>query len=41
LASECQIQVAYAIGVREPVSINVNTFGTGIVPDQEISHPRS
>lgn len=37
LASECQIQVAYAIGVREPISINVNTFGTGIVPDQEIS----
>jgi len=37
LASECQIQVAYAIGVREPISINVNTFGTGIVPDQEMS----
>jgi len=37
LASECQIQVAYAIGIREPISINVNTFGTGIVPDQEIS----
>ena len=37
LASECQIQVAYAIGVREPVSINVQTFGTGIVPDLEIA----
>jgi len=37
LASECQIQVAYAIGVREPVSINVQTFGTGIIPDQEIA----
>ncbi len=37
LASECQIQVAYAIGVREPVSINVQTFGTGIVPDTEIA----
>jgi S-adenosylmethionine synthetase len=37
LASECQIQVAYAIGIREPVSINVQTFGTGIVPDQEIA----
>ncbi|MFH0989256.1 MAG: methionine adenosyltransferase [bacterium] len=35
-ASECQIQVAYAIGVAEPVSINVQTFGTGIVPDHEI-----
>jgi S-adenosylmethionine synthetase len=36
-ATECQIQVAYAIGVREPVSINVHTFGTGIIPDQEIA----
>lgn len=36
-ASECQIQVAYAIGVAEPVSINVQTFGTGIIPDQEIA----
>lgn len=35
-ATECQIQVAYAIGIAEPVSINVHTFGTGIVPDQEI-----
>jgi S-adenosylmethionine synthetase len=37
LASECQIQVAYAIGVAEPVSIYVNTFGTGTLPDAEIS----
>jgi len=37
LATECQIQVAYAIGVREPVSINVQSFGTGVVPDQEIA----
>jgi len=36
-ASECQIQVAYAIGVREPISINVQTFGTGIIPDHEIA----
>jgi S-adenosylmethionine synthetase len=36
-ASECQIQVAYAIGVKEPISINVQTFGTGIIPDQEIA----
>ncbi|MBM4159862.1 MAG: methionine adenosyltransferase [Ignavibacteria bacterium] len=35
-ATECQIQVAYAIGIAEPVSINVQTFGTGIVPDKEI-----
>jgi S-adenosylmethionine synthetase len=33
LATECQIQVAYAIGVAEPVSIQINTFGTGIIPD--------
>ena len=36
LASECQIQVAYAIGVAEPVSIHVQTFGTGRMPDQKI-----
>ena len=35
LASECQIQVAYAIGVAEPVSIMVQTFGTGAIPDHE------
>jgi S-adenosylmethionine synthetase len=37
LASECLIQVAYAIGVAEPVSIHVQTFGTGVLPDHEIS----
>lgn len=37
LATECQIQVAYAIGVAEPVSIHVETFGTGVIPDQEIA----
>ena len=37
LATECQIQIAYAIGVAEPVSIHVQTFGTGVVPDFEIS----
>jgi S-adenosylmethionine synthetase len=37
LATECQIQVAYAIGVREPISINVQSFGTGAIPDQEIA----
>jgi len=37
MATECQIQVAYAIGVAEPVSIYVNTFGTGKIPDTEIS----
>ncbi len=33
LADECLIQVAYAIGVAEPVSVHVNTFGTGRIPD--------
>jgi S-adenosylmethionine synthetase len=37
LATECQIQVAYAIGVVEPVSIQINTFGTGIIPDTQLS----
>jgi S-adenosylmethionine synthetase len=37
LAEECLIQVAYAIGVAEPVSIYVNTYGTGVVPDEKIS----
>lgn len=37
LASECQIQVAYAIGVAEPVSIHIQTFGTGLMPDGKIA----
>ncbi|MGD0037950.1 MAG: methionine adenosyltransferase [Bacteroidota bacterium] len=37
LATECQIQVAYAIGVSEPVSIQINTFGTGVIPDSQLS----
>ncbi len=36
LADECLIQVAYAIGVAEPVSVHVNTQGTGRVPDAEL-----
>jgi S-adenosylmethionine synthetase len=36
LADECVIQVAYAIGVAEPVSINVNTYGSGRIPDSEL-----
>lgn len=36
LADECLIQVAYAIGVAQPVSIHVNTFGTGRIPDSEL-----
>lgn len=37
LAAECEIQLAYAIGVSEPVSINVNTYGTGQLPDEKIA----
>ena len=37
LASECQIQVSYAIGVAEPISIMVQTFGTGTIPDHKIA----
>ncbi len=37
IADECQIQVAYAIGVAEPVSLNVNTFGTGKISDEAIA----
>ncbi len=36
LAHRCQVQVAYAIGVSKPVSINVDTLGTGLVPDDVI-----
>lgn len=37
LASKCEIQVAYVIGVARPVSIMVDTFGTGLLPDEEIA----
>ncbi len=36
LARECEIELAYAIGVEEPVSISVDTFGTGSVPEDAI-----
>ena len=36
LASRCQIQLAYAIGVAEPVSVRVDTFGTGKVSDLKL-----
>ena len=36
LADECIVQLAYAIGIPEPVSINVNTYGTGKVSDAEL-----
>ncbi len=37
LADRCEIQAAYAIGVARPVSISVETFGTGRIPDQDIA----
>ncbi len=37
LARQCEIQLAYAIGVVDPVSIRVDTFGTGQVPDEVIA----
>ena len=37
LASKCEVQVAYAIGVAKPVSILVETFGTGKLPDEKIA----
>jgi S-adenosylmethionine synthetase len=36
LARRCEVQVAYAIGVAEPVSVYVQSFGTGAVPDRQI-----
>ncbi len=37
LAARCEVQLAYAIGVAKPVSVMVNTFGTGVVSDEELS----
>jgi S-adenosylmethionine synthetase len=37
LADRCEVQVAYAIGVAHPVSIHVETFGTGRIPEEQIA----
>ncbi len=37
LAKACEIQLAYAIGVSKPVSVRVDTRGTGVIPDSEIA----
>jgi S-adenosylmethionine synthetase len=37
LARQCELQVAYAIGEREPMSVMVDTFGTGRVPDERLA----
>jgi len=36
LAEKCQIQIAYAIGIAEPLAVDLDTFGTGIMPDEKI-----
>jgi len=36
LADRCEVQLSYAIGVARPLSINVDTFGTGAIPDQRL-----
>ena len=37
LASKCEVQLAYAIGVADPVSVMINTFGTGKIPSNDIA----
>jgi S-adenosylmethionine synthetase len=41
LATRCEVQVAYAIGVADPVSIRVDSFGTGELSDLEMTRPPS
>lgn len=36
-AKECEIQFSYAFGISEPTSVRINTFWTGIIPDEKIS----
>lgn len=36
LAKKCEVQVAYAIGVAHPVSVSVDTYGTGVIPEDKI-----
>jgi len=36
LAERCEVQLAYAIGVQQPISVVIDTMGTGIAPDEEI-----
>ena len=37
LADRCEVQLAYSIGVAEPISVNVNTFNTGEIDDYKLS----
>ena len=36
LADKCEVQLAYCIGVAEPMSVNINTYNTGVIDDNEI-----
>jgi S-adenosylmethionine synthetase len=36
LAEQCEIQISYAIGVAQPISVLVNSFGTGKISDEEL-----
>ena len=38
LSEKCEIQVSYAIGIAEPTSISINTFGTNAIPEEEIAN---
>lgn len=35
-ATKCEVQISYAIGIKEPISININTYNTNTIPDEEI-----
>jgi S-adenosylmethionine synthetase len=37
IASECEVQLSYAIGIAEPISIMVDTFGTGLIDEEKIA----
>ena len=37
LAKRCEVQIAYAIGVAEPVGVYVDTFGTGVLPEERMA----
>ena len=41
LAERCMVQLAYAIGVAEPVSVLIDTFDTGVIDDEKISDDRA
>lgn len=37
LARKCEVQLAYAIGVAKPISVSIDTFGTGVIPDTQVA----